>query len=149
MLTKAQSNLCIKNLKIPTHPSSNSTQTLSRSQISSPLYSDSPRIRINFLIHILTGQVGRTYKSGLQVYTEQIFTHQPRLLHHRKPASSAPGSFDAAAVLVGWDTGETGAAGARGVAVGMLTNCSLRNSFNLHGKGQSNPKCCVNRRITD
>lgn len=70
------------------------------------------------------------------------------LLHHSKPASIAPGSLDAADALVGWVTGETGRAGVWGVGVGMLTNCSLMNSFNLHGNGQSNSKHCVNMRST-
>lgn len=71
--------------------------------------------------------MGRPYKSGLQVYNQQIFTHQSLSLYQSKPASIAPGSVNEVTALVGW---ATSGAGGR-VAVGMLTNCSLMNSFNL------------------
>lgn len=57
------------------------------------------------------------------------------LICHSKPASIAPGSFDGAAGGTGWATEGVGGTGAGGRgAMGMLTNCSLMNSFNLQIK---------------
>jgi len=54
---------------------------------------------------------------------------------HRRAASAAPGSFNAAGggALAGWATGDIGAACVGGIrdVIGILTNCSLMNSFSL------------------
>lgn len=67
----------------------------------------------------------------------KFLTHHSSWLCHSRPASRAPGSVSAAAGLVGWATGGAGATGpgARG-ATGMLTICSLMNSFNLQIRRQ-------------
>lgn len=66
-----------------------------------------------------------------QVY-KRIMNKSSHITHlhccHSKPASIAPGS--AAAGLVGWGTG--------GAAVGILTNCSFMNSFNLQNRPSEN-----------
>lgn len=66
------------------------------------------------------------------MYIEQIFIHQSPHPCYSKPASIAPGSFKTA----GGGGCATGAAGGACVggrdAVGILTNCSLMNSFSLH-----------------
>lgn len=66
------------------------------------------------------------------MYTEQTFTHQLPPYDYSKPANMAPGSVKAITGLVGRATGGA-VVGTRG-AVGMLTNCSLMNSFSLQVK---------------
>jgi len=117
-----------KNLKIQTIPW-NSIWILEPLEISSPWIP--PALACEFPDPPLEDRwVDQMYKSSLQVYMEQIFTCQSPQCYS-KPASRAPGSVKAAA-LVGWATGAAGGAGAGGGgAVGILTNCSLINSFSL------------------
>lgn len=67
----------------------------------------------------------------------KFLTDQSSWLCHSRLASWAPGSVNAAAGLVGWATGGVGGTGpgARGTT-GMLTICSLMNSFNLQIRDQ-------------
>lgn len=70
---------------------------LSRSQIGSPL--TPPALACEFSDPPLKSRwVDQLYKSSLQVYIEQIFTHQSPQCYS-KPASRAPGSVKAAGLV--------------------------------------------------
>lgn len=101
------------------------TQTLSRSQIRSPSIPPALASWFSLSTSYLEGQTGR---SVVEIRFTSVYWTNIRgyslLICHSKPASIAPGSFDGAAGA---------GAGGRG-AVGMLTNCSLMNSFNLQIK---------------
>lgn len=101
------------------------TQTLSRSQIRSPSIPPALASWFSLSTSYLEGQTGRSVVEirFTSVYWTNIHGYS-LLICHSKPASIAPGSFDGAAGA---------GAGGRG-AVGMLTNCSLMNSFNLQIK---------------
>jgi len=70
---------------------------LSCSQISSPLIPPAPARGISDP-PLENRWVDQPYKSSLQVYIEQIFTHQSPLCYS-KPASRAPGSVKAAGLV--------------------------------------------------